>query len=509
MEDGFNDSSYDEDIDERLSEEIAEANKSDEEHDEDDVENFYEEIEPITSESQTNFDRLWDLWSNKVMGKYAYDRPLQHRALLEVLLGQLFRNIKITKARIEIDGRISFLHMQNQGSAKNTVFPPFEQIANGLNERLKEIKSNKITTRAKEIVQFTEESTIGSVRVNDEGKAEIIHGEFDKKFNDIILIREAMIVFDEKHKGMVRFINCALDSMWQGNTITKRLASTETPIVCENNLSLILTTFPTLSFTDEVLLSGLFRRFLIYWNDIPLNEQEKATLKSIENFATSRVEKELEDEIFGSDINKIILLLVTAYLPYRNADDIQFKIQDGVIEELQTFSNRIYKLQLTMPSKISDVFQSIKDTYTNFIMVIAAHHALINQGYELANENKEANSGVITLADVKDSIAFVEPLLISAYKFLARTYMVLSDYHEKEELRMENQFLETLVLAFRSSGKVSLKRSDLIGIISKLAQEKGFGFTSYPTILKLLRKAKKNVINYNENERNPIISFKM
>jgi hypothetical protein len=84
-----------------------------------------EEFEVDFQEEQAgDFDTLYGRW-DEYFEKFNWNNPLYHKLLFHVLVGQLFKKIKINKAGVELDGRISVMLIQDQGTGKNTPFTPF------------------------------------------------------------------------------------------------------------------------------------------------------------------------------------------------------------------------------------------------------------------------------------------------------------------------------------------------------------------------------------------------
>jgi hypothetical protein len=427
-----------------------------------------EEIEDRLEESEdTNFDFLWKEW-HTLFNDYVWNNDLYQKLLLHVLLGQLFKNISIVKGRIEEDGRISIMLIQQQGTAKNTPFKPFEEICKHIDELLITLNTKddddkiqvKKRMRTCRLDEFSDAATIGTVRKDDEGVVDYTKGKFHKDKSDIILIKEGRKILSSQKTGksdIVQYMNLAMDSIYMGNTIEKSLVGGD--IKCPTEISLIITSFKTRMIDFEILNSGLFRRFLVYFNDMGLNEMFENLLEG--NKKVLKSSKDIENsEKKGIDRQEgIASLLEQAFVNLSDNIKIQLRIDDDVSIITEEFIKKYQKIcKEALTKEVGEILYSLIDSYINHARVIAAHRAIINKISLISEQRLKSNDLIIRKEDIKYALDIIDILLQNAIKLIEWIFDTNLNYYQHIEYKSDKN-IRKLIMSMLADNKYHASKS--------------------------------------------------
>ena len=433
------------------------------------------DTEPI--EEPHDFDTIWQLWDS-FFEEYNWNNPVYHQILFHVLIGQLFKNISIRKGGVELDGRVSALIIQDQGTGKNTAFTPFAKICSeidrrllapnapaGLNKEKAKERHEKFTRRLRAVSldEFSDSATIGSIQlffdpnakteglkgetiaVKDEAnettaKIEVdktnpkiirrfIYGVFSKEVSDIIMVREAKTIFSthrRENSNIIGYQNTAMESIWSEHKIVKYLNAGK--ISCESEASFIETTYPTEDFDYELLVSGNLRRFLVYYNPIPLSKKIMNVQIGLDKLQKNEEEYQKFDKtwglITGGDNSKAMELIVSyiidKYLYYYNnktSDEgkIILSFDNDAVEEMKRYITEKMTKFGEYPEEFSSIVSSIFTTYSDTALAIAAHRAILNNKTNVSLEDIKYAEELIT--KITDSVInFASTIFAKIYK---------------------------------------------------------------------------------------------
>ena len=450
-----------------VDDEVIEAK----EIDSDDLENEPEQIEA------NDFESLYSLW-DRYFNKFNWNNPIYHKLLFHVLIGQVFKNIKISKAGVELDGRISILLVQDQGTGKNTPFKPFYEICSIINNNLVEngfghLKCNKLD-------EFSDASTIGSIyNVTDENgttRTRTSEGYFSKNKSDIILIREARNILNSysRNSSIIQYINLALESIYSNNAIKKILIAGE--IVCEPTLSIIMTTYPVADMNIEVINSGLIRRLLVYYNRINLKDKNDNLIKGFKNLHMN--DKQTDDfEENGIKYEEAIAEYIYSIFHEHREDNLTFTISKEVVEELSKFTINYMSKSAYMYNDMGQTYSSIISSYMDYAIIIASHKALLSH-------RKEING-----SDIRYSLEIIEVLIRNLAIFIDWIYKNNTNYYKAETYNNEVEFNKVVIgiISKRQAEGNPINSSELSKMLINLAKDGKFGFKGRDTVFRKLK----------------------
>ena len=439
--------------------------------------------ESVTESELTSFDEFSDYW-HKYFEKFVWKSNLYQKMLLHIALGQIFKNIKIRKGGVLLDGRISFLLIQDQGTGKNTPFMPFMDICNKIDKFLQNHPIKKSTLRCKRLDEFSDAALIGSTKqiINEEGKTRTIkvNGVFSKSESDIIVVKEAKTILSSK-KGMssvTQYINLALEPIYSKTIITKSLITGTTE--CESTASFLMTSYPTQEIDIEQLNSGLFRRMLVYFNRIPTPDKIDNLLKGLQN---TLLNKEEMAEFSKEGITEEDIIAEYIYITYdyfAKNEDIIFNIDKGVVETFSEFVKKQAYFAIRQPSEISQIFTSIFSSYLDYMLVIASHRALMNR------------QEIICKEDAEYAIELFSELLSSIAEFIGWVYDNKINSYNLSMMNREYNF-NTVVVKILSELNLKNRRVtrkemvNLLQIWQKSHPEENLGGVSQDFIYKKIR----------------------
>jgi hypothetical protein len=447
----------------------------------DDAEDTHNSVEIANFDDEEDnlpdFDALYEFYHN-YMERYVWNNPIYHQLLFHVIIGQVFKNIKIMKGGVALDGRISLLLIQDQGTGKNTALYPFR----GLTRKIQEEIGGNFKLVTTELDEFSDAAIIGSY-VNkgyDPIKkiyiVEKVKGAFDKDVSNIITIKEAKTIFSRyrtQNSNIIQYINLALESIWQeGGTskITKRLVSGLTE--CETVASLILTTFPTEDFSIETLNSGILRRLLVYYHRIPLSEKLNNTVKGFEMLRKNEGEvNKFNSEVI--DEERIIAEnIADRYREYSNLKEIQFNFDNSAVKYISDFVKSHLPVYQNFPDDAEQTLSSIVANYSDQALVIMAHRAIMC---------KRTN---ITKQDAEYAVSFIENLMVSVAKFVK--YVYNNEYsfkHKKWKEEVDKKKINKIEKFIKNNGGKVLKKNLLKYIMTTMKKSKSNSYRDYKLII--------------------------
>lgn len=434
-----------------------------------------EEFEVDFQEEQAgDFDTLYGRW-DEYFEKFNWNNPLYHKLLFHVLVGQLFKKIKINKAGVELDGRISVMLIQDQGTGKNTPFTPFKRICDlidkelsGSNPKIGELKCNRLD-------EFSDAATIGTTRqiIDELGRTvfQTVPGYFSENKSDIIMIKEAKSILDSYNRDskIVQYINLALEPIHSETIITKVLV---TGIVeCKSSASFLMTTYPTSEINTDILASGLFRRLLVYYNKISLSEKKANIMKGFSNLHTTQAETEQFDSLGLNDEKLIASQLIALYLS-NPEEDLYFNIDKKIIPKIQNFINKYMNNAAKLPNEIMQVYSSIISSYSDYSIVIASHRALLFKRKE------------INIEDIEYSLEIMDDVVSKLLGFIVWVYTNNASKSKAEGYQNEYDFNKEaikLITASEMQGK-PIKKDELVLKLKVMAKGGKFGFSGDSTV---------------------------
>lgn len=403
----------------------------------------------------TNFHNLFKHW-DEIISQYNWNNDIYHKMLLHVLLGQVLKKIKINKGGNSLDGRISFMLIQPQGTGKDAPISIFEKICSRIEEeasKLLNMKNSNITLRCKRLDEFSDASIIGSVysyRIENSDKwvTKKIEGAISKSVSDIIIIKEGRKILGSQKTGessAVQYFNLALEPIYSNNKIVKNLIGGV--VECESEMSLLMTSFPTTLIDKEILYSGFFRRVITFYNPMNLKELNDNLDKGINKFIENKTyEKEISNSIISSE-NILIQILSTALannqLNEKGEFNFSFIIDDNAKYKMKELSEKYYKIEKIMANEQGRLLYSFVDSYINSAIIIASHRAFIN-AIDLDGLKTLKGEIYITKYDVEYGIDLIDKNLESMIKFIDFVYKQSTNFYKLKDIDDEKEFKKIL-----------------------------------------------------------------
>ena len=491
--------------------------------------------EPLFDEEEakaSDFDTFAALWQNH-FSNYSWNNNLYVKLLMHNFIGQFFKNIYIEKGGVKLDGRINVFLIAPQGAGKNTPFPPFQELCkkvriemeafakkdeaqrklattgtqdaespvqaqDDVETDIKEDEVNK-TMRATSLDDFSDSATVGSVQrfpIYDPEKKRVTLkkvyniGVFSKDKTDIVMIKEArriVAAMNDPKSMIVQYINLAAEPLWNHAPIIKILNSGE--IKCWSEVSFVLTTYPTNLFTQELLNSGMIRRFCTFFNPLPVDrriENAKIGISKLSNNAAEGFEElkkigYTETEVLVDYIVNIIYANVRRRYVKEDYDELTglYRILINVSPEAKQvyldFIDKWGKKEKTYLPEISDIHLSILTTYLDHAVVIASHRALFDARNSINRE------------DALYSIKIIDELLQSLLKLILKVFDFESNYYQKTSMNKHNEFLQAtrIVLSQHTNG---MGKMQLVDALISHAIANQLSFTSKHTVLNGLKR---------------------
>lgn len=370
----------------------------------------------------TNFHQFENYWHNH-FDKAVWNSDLYQQMLMHTLLGQIFKNITIRKGSVELDGRISIMLIQDQGTGKNTPFKTFVSICNKLNDYLSKRKEYPMLLRCKRLDEFSDAAMIGTTKmiIDEKGKNIIskVDGLLSIKESEIIIVKEAKRILSAERRmsSVVQYINMAIEPLSANVPITKILATGTTE--CYSHASFIMTSYPTFDIDIELLNSGLFRRMLVYYNRVPVLDKKRNISIGLKNLQHNRAEMEsFENTGFGSE-DIIVEYLLNVYSEFVSQEIIVFEFSDEIIDHIDKFVAKEMVIASRQPFEVSQVLTSIISSYIDYLLVIAAHRSLLNKSNKIAVEDAEYAEKMVAklFKSIRDFIVWIFSIKLNSYKF--------------------------------------------------------------------------------------------
>lgn len=442
-----------------------------------------EELEELSYREEQEKDRskrfiaIEEDWLS-LFRKTTWNNDTYLRLLLHIALGQQLKNLYIRKRGVEIDGRISLILIQDQGTGKGTPLKQFRNIVKQLyrfkrkNQDNKE-KDEKVLNfdnfdieylKPRTISDFSDSGMIGTrqeIIIKGKREEREVIGVLDERASDFIIIPEASVLFnDKKNSNIIQYLNLAQESKWNETVISKYLNAGE--INCHSEASFIYTTYPTLNFSEEFLNSGFFRRNLVFYNKISWKQKKDNLIYAIQGFGN--VEKNIKEDIFES-LNTAEVLASVINMTYfrsikglevnfndentshkiKNPDKIYMDIKKDAQWEVDRYAKAISDKIALYSKEVSSNFQSVLDTYINYAMTIAGHRAFYS------------GEDYIDSFDAKYGLKIIDECLESYINFLKDTLHKKMLPSIKAEGEQEINFKQIIALFFKNKEEINKK----------------------------------------------------
>lgn len=418
---------------------------------EEDVDSAEFDETELPQKIEGDFDSIYEVW-HRLFEMYTWNNEIYHKLLFHALLGQVFKYISIRKGGIELDGRISFLLIQDQGTGKNTPFIPFKKICEEIDNSIRSVPINKngnnfvSDIRVSSLDEFSESAVIGSkTKVFDPAKKKFDEyenkGILDKSVSDVVAVKEARVLFNDsrvKNTNILQYFNIALEPFWdEGNVIKKHLNSGE--IICTSEASTIMTTYP-MNFEIETLSTGIFRRLLVCYKEVKLSEKEENLLIGFDKLFTTKENKKKFESIWVDEKGWIKMIADSLISAYQNATKNLFDngklvitFDEDVADEMKRFTKEMIKKLVSLPEDELKIVDSIFTSYMDHTLIISAHRAVLDGRMNIRKDDIEYAEGLIREID------------LSVIKFVKFVFKSKKNYYEKIELKNEEDWRKAII----------------------------------------------------------------